>query len=108
MEKIDLSEIIGFEWDKGNKNKNKNKHNVEASEAEEAIDNDPVFIYDALHSQKEERYIALGITDERRFLFVSFTIRKKKIRVISARDQDKKEKTYYQTNRKGGKIYEKS
>ncbi|MBM3710461.1 MAG: BrnT family toxin [Actinobacteria bacterium] len=50
---------------------------------------------DIKHSQKEARYYALGKTDEDRFLYIVFTVRKKQIRIISARDMNKKERQVY-------------
>ncbi len=76
------------------------KHKVENSECEEVFFNNPVFLPDRLHSQIEDRYHAFGITNNGRFLLLAFTIRKNKIRVVSARNQDKKEKEYYQKNRR--------
>ena len=55
----------------------------------------PIFLENIKHSTKDEiRYYALGRTFKNRYLIISFTKRHDKIRVISARDQDKKEKNY--------------
>lgn len=101
--RIKLPKPIGFEWDKGNNEKNVTKHKVKITEGEEVFFNNPLLLYDKAHSQKEDRYLAFGITDNKRALIVSFTLRgeeEKKIRIISVRDQDKKEKEYYQTHKK--------
>lgn len=92
---IDLSKIEGFEWDKGNSVKN--KHKVEKDECESIFFNLPLIIFnDDEHSiQKEKRYGALGITNEQRKLAIYFTVRNNKIRIISARNQGKKEKEFY-------------
>lgn len=97
MEKgFDFNKLLGFDWDEGNINKNKEKHNVEYRECEEIFSNKPlVFIEDKLHSQTENRWGALGKTNKGRQLSVYFTIRKDKIRVISARDQSKKDRSAY-------------
>ena len=95
MAGIDFSKIDGFNWDKGNKDKNEIKHDVKPKECEEIFFNNPVFFKDETHSQKEERYAAYGISNERRLLMVIFTVRNNKIRVISARDQNKKELKEY-------------
>lgn len=88
----DLERCIGFEWDDGNQGKNWEKHRVSDGEAEELFFNDPLVAgVDVAHSQKEPRYFALGQTDDRRPLFVVFTIRKQLIRVISAREMTKRE-----------------
>ena len=93
---IDLSYIIGFEWDKGNQDRNKLKHNVAQNESEEVFFNKPIFLENIKHSTKDEvRYYVLGRTLENRYLMISFCKRQNKIRVISARDQDKKEKELY-------------
>lgn len=103
MEKtIDLSdlEINGFDWDIGNKEKNLVKHKVSNQEGEEVFFNEPVLIFqDAKHSQKEERLVAYGRTDKKRLLIVVFSIRKGLIRIISSRDQHKKERRVYEKNK---------
>jgi hypothetical protein len=53
-------------------------------------DGNKMFI-DKKHSELEKRHIILGKTFAGRLLFVVFTIRGSKIRVISARDLNKKE-----------------
>ena len=91
-----FSSIIGFEWDAGNLNKNWEKHQVSNSECEEVFFNAPLVARpDAAHSEQELRLCALGQTDERRPLFVSFTIRTNRIRVISARDMTRRELEVY-------------
>ena len=85
-----------FEWDKGNTGKNL-KHEVEDQESEEVFLDDHRFIFkDRVHSQGEERFRIIGKTKKNRLLFVAFTVRGKKIRVISARDINKKEVYLYE------------
>lgn len=85
-----------FEWDKGNIGKNK-AHNVEDKEAEEVfLDKEKVIYKDILHSKEEERFIILGETKGKRLLYVVFTYRKNRIRIISARDINKKEVAIYE------------
>lgn len=92
-----IHEAEGFEWDKGNINKNWKKHHVSAQEAEEVFKNEPkIILYDAKHSQTEERFSILGQTNKGRFLTIIFTMRENKIRIISARDQHKIEKRAYE------------
>ncbi|MBA3724710.1 MAG: BrnT family toxin [Candidatus Levybacteria bacterium] len=88
--------IFEFEWDKGNIEKNK-KHKVEDREAEEVLfDEGKVVLKDRIHSGVEERFILLGLTKKKRLLYIAFTKRNKKIRIISARDINKKEKHLYE------------
>lgn len=92
-----LPEPISFEWNKGNINKNLKKHNAADKEAEEVFSNKFLKIFqDIKHSQKEHRFVAYGITNASRKLTVVFTLRGQKIRVISARDQNKKERRVYE------------
>lgn len=93
----ELDEIEGFEWNEANSNKNKEKHNTEPKESEEAFFNKPiVFLKDPKHStQDEKRYGVLGTTNAGRKLAIFFTVRNKKIRVISSRDMGKKDKAIY-------------
>lgn len=91
-----LPEPIGFEWDEGNIGKNL-KHNVTDKESEEPFTNKPFKINpDTKHSQNELRFQALGKTNNKRLLFLSFTLRNNKVRIISARDASKKERREYE------------
>ena len=91
-----VKDALEFEWDKGNIGKNK-KHNVEDKEAEEIfLDDRKKTFKDKLHSGGEERFRVVGKTKKGRLLFVVFTMRKGKIRIISARDINKKEVSLYE------------
>jgi uncharacterized DUF497 family protein len=93
---MNIDEPVEFLWDLGNINKNLNKHNVTNEEIEQAFwDDDKKTLVDSLHSGTEERHILLGKTFAKRILFIVFTIRRGKIRVISARDFNKKELNLY-------------
>lgn len=91
-----LLKCEGFEWDQGNAEKNRIRHNVMQGECEQVFFNEPVLIYsDIKHSQEENRWYLLGTTDAERLLFVVFTVRKNRVRIISARDMNKKERDIY-------------
>lgn len=93
-----IKELIEFDWDGGNIGKNWKKHRVRNSEAEEVFfDENKKLFRDKLHSEGEPRYIILGKTKKDRLLYVVFTVRKNKLRIISSRDINKRE----------GKLYEK-
>lgn len=92
-----LSTIDGFEWDKGNITKNWDKHGVTHTECEEVFFNNPLIVKnDITHSTTEPRYYVLGKTQVHRRLFLVFTVRSNKIRVISARDMSNKERKIYE------------
>ena len=96
-----LQECIGFEWDQYNSKKNWEKHKVTPSECEQIFFNQPLIVTDDIkHSQVEQRFYVLGKTDLHRRLFIVFTIRNNMIRVISARNMNKKEKGGYEKHEK--------
>lgn len=92
-----LPDPSAFVWDRGNSKKNEHKHGVTDQESEEPFfDNKRKIFTDRLHSGKEERFRIVGKTKKRRLLFVVFTIRKGCVRIISARDINKKEVYLYE------------
>lgn len=96
---IDWERIVGFEWDEGNARKNADKHDVSQSEAEQAFFNEPLLMVpDLRHGLSEQRIHALGRADDGRLLHITFTLRAKetRIRVISARNMSRKERSYYE------------
>ena len=96
QEELILEQCVGFQWDAGNTDKNWINHKVTIIECEQIFFNQPLLITDDVkHSRTEKRYYVLGKTDMDRKLFIAFTIRKNLIRIISARDMNKKEKKNY-------------
>jgi uncharacterized DUF497 family protein len=86
----------GFDWDKANSDKNWLKHKVSKIECEQVFFNSPIIVADdEKHSDSEKRWFLLGRTDMNKKLFVVFTIRRNLIRVISARNMNKKERELY-------------
>lgn len=93
---VPIFSAIAFEWDDGNRHKNKIKHDVTIEECEQIFFNQPLLLLDDEgHSNAESRWYALGRTVSDRHLSIVFTIRKERIRVISARDMSKREQTIY-------------
>ncbi|HCC84122.1 MAG TPA: hypothetical protein DEP87_00325 [Candidatus Pacebacteria bacterium] len=91
-----LVSIMGFDWNEANQTKNYFKHAVSWQEVEEIFANQPLLILpDQQHSKNEIRYYALGRTNQNKQLLIVFTIRQNLIRVISARNQNKKERQTY-------------
>ncbi len=94
---FDLSKITGFDWDDGNARKNE-KHNVTMQESEQVFFNQSLLIVnDAKHISIETRYHALGKSNEKRLLHITFTLRENdtKLRVILARPISQKEEQFY-------------
>ena len=95
---VDLTRITGFAWDEGNARKNE-KHSVLPTEAEQVFFNPPLLLSDDVrHSQVEQRFHALGKTHGGRLLHITFAVREEaaKIRIVSARDMHRKERTIYE------------
>lgn len=101
-QKVSLPDVVEFEWDEGNLSHIK-KHDVEPKEAESVFYNRSVFFFDEKHSLQEDRYLAYGVNDLGRKLTIVFTFRKGRVRVISARDQSRKEGVVYSATRGNGK-----
>ena len=93
--KLVVRGLEGFDWDAANWRKSELKHGVAASEAEESLLNDPLCQVDSRHSDSEQRYVALGVTNQGRRLFVAFTVRRNRVRIISARPMSRKEGSIY-------------
>jgi uncharacterized DUF497 family protein len=95
----EFEEFAGFQWDQGNSNKNLTKHHVEDWECEQVFFNEPLLVFDdPQHSLVEKRWAAFGRTDGGRLLVVIFTRRGKLLRVISAREMNRKEILFYEEN----------
>jgi uncharacterized DUF497 family protein len=93
----ELSRCKGFDWDAGNAPKIWERHQVSPGEAEQMFFNRPLVAdTDPRHSGTEPRFLALGHSDAGRRLFVVFTFRDRQIRVVSARDMNRRERQEYE------------
>ncbi len=88
---------LEFEWDARKAKQNRKKHGVSFEEAS-TVFGDPLAltIPDPLHSEGEDRLITLGASSVRRLLVVVFTERADKIRIISARVANRRERKDYE------------
>lgn len=92
-----FEEPVEFVWDLGNRDKNWLKHQVSNQESEEVFEDQNKKIYkDPVHSDTEKRHVLVGKTKVDRLLFIVFTMRGKKVRIISARVLNKKERGLYE------------
>ena len=95
-----ITELREFEWDAGNSAKSWKKHSVRPTECEELFAERPLLVAEDLaHSDREPRLLALGQTRSGRQLLVVFTIRGQRLRVISARDMSRRERSVYEKAR---------
>ena len=91
--------VVGFDWDHGNREKCR-KHGVSIAVIERLF-HSPLGVFpDPAHSDSEERFKAIGRTEDGRAVFVVFTFRdhdgETLIRPISARYMRRKEIDYYE------------
>jgi uncharacterized DUF497 family protein len=88
---------LEFEWDANKARKNARFHGVTFEEAR-SVFADPlaVFLEDELHSEDEVRSLLIGHSSEARLLFIAFTDRDSRIRIISAREATRRERRQYE------------
>jgi uncharacterized protein len=91
---------LEFEWDPAKTELNLKEHGVSFDEATTVFrDTLSITIADPDHSDSEDRFIDIGMSHRGQLLVVSYTERKDKIRIISARRATRTErKSYEETN----------
>ena len=83
-----------FEWDDVKAEANLKKHKVDFYDAMRVFeDENRIEYYDSGHSGEEDRYCTIGLADD--VLFVVYTERREKIRLISARYATRRERSMY-------------
>jgi len=93
--------MLLFEWDADKARRNLEIHGVSFDEASTAFkDTLSLTIHDPLHSDEEERFILIGNSVMNHLLVVVHTERGEKIRIISARKANKKERKQYEEDAK--------
>lgn len=89
---------LNFEWDDNKNQINKKKHGVDFDEAKTVFyDVNALVIDDPEHSQDEERFVILGMSNKPNLLVVCHCYRRSEtvIRIISARKATKTETMQY-------------
>lgn len=85
---------LQFEWDEEKANINLKKHGIPFETAAKIfLDKNRIEIYDDKHSIDEDRYITIGLVND--ILFVVYTERYPKIRLVSARLATERERRLY-------------
>ncbi len=86
-----------FDWDDNKAESNKKKHGVSFAEAATAFsDPNAIEFLDAKNSEKEERWILVGLSARSHVLLVVFVEREEKlIRIVSVRKAVKEEMNQY-------------
>lgn len=92
-----------FEWDKLKESANIKKHGISFEEARTSFyDENAVQFFDPDHTDKEDRFILLGVSHKLNTLIVCHCFREEEttVRIISARKADKDEVNVYWSYRK--------
>ena len=89
-----------FDWDRNNLRKIR-AHKITREEAEQALSNDPIPIYEQ-DVEDERRFVYYGETNAGRLLAVIVTERGERIRVVTAYDLDGGQKRDYFKRRAEG------
>ena len=88
-----------FEWDPVKEKTNIGKHKITFTEAKSVFLDEFARIFpDHEHSDFEYREIIFGFSDKNRLLIVNFIERNDKIRIISSRKVNSKERALYENN----------
>lgn len=88
---------IKFEWDTAKARQNQHKHRVDFAEASTVFaDTLSITIPDPDHSEDEERWVTMGVSNRQRLLVVVHTEEDETIRIISARTADRLERRKYE------------
>ncbi len=88
---------IKFEWDPRKARRNLRKHGIGFDEASTVFaDTLSISIPDPSHSEDEERWVTMGLSNRRRLLVVVHTEEGEMIRIISARTADRLERRKYE------------
>ena len=89
---------LNFEWDEAKDRANQRKHGVSFAEARSVFfDDHAVEFYDDEHSEREDRFLLLGLSAKLRVLLVCHCLREggSVIRIVSARKATRKERGLY-------------
>lgn len=94
---------ITFTWDDNKARANEEKHGVTFEEAATVFDDEEAILFDDPdHSETEDRFLMLGISNRMRLLIVCHCCRRGEIvRIISARKATKNESNQYTLIHKG-------
>jgi len=88
---------VNFEWDPRKAAQNRRKHRVSFHEAA-TVFGDPLALtyHDPDHSDSEQRFLTVGISNADRLLIVAHADRGEGIRIISARKTTPSERKHYE------------
>jgi uncharacterized DUF497 family protein len=88
---------VDFEWDETKATSNLEKHGVSFEEAG-SVFADPLYVdfFDPDHSDEEQRYLIIGMSEAGRLLIVSYAERDDMVRIVTARELTASERKVYE------------
>jgi uncharacterized DUF497 family protein len=95
--------VVEFEWDPAKDRSNRRKHGLSFAEARRLFESgvDYLEIFDATHSEFEDRFIAIGPLDRGIVVVVYTEPEEGRVRIIGARPATKRERDLYRSHRGG-------
>jgi len=88
---------LRFEWDESKAEINKRKHGISFDEAQTVFTDDlSAMKPDVEHSNTEERFLIIGLSNKNRVIVVSYTERGDIIRLINARKATRNERKQHE------------
>lgn len=95
-----MTQLVGFDWDEGNRGKCE-KHGVSVAEIEDLFVRNALAVRpDPAHSATEVRFQAIGLTPAGRHVLIVYTLRhradRSRVRPISARNMHRREIARYE------------
>ncbi len=96
---LESQQGFSFDWDDGNSSKSLVKHGVSCEEVESVFyqpETIRVLGEQITPKANEPRYGLFGMTIKGKFVFVCFTLRGSGMRIISARELNRKERIAYE------------
>ena len=86
-----------YEWDAVKAAANVRKHHIAFEEAASVfLDPSALTFWDPDHSEEEDREITIGRSGRQRVLFVAYTARESRVRIISGRRATRQEQRQYE------------
>lgn len=90
-----------YDWDPAKSKANFIKHGIRFSEAVAALEDEHALTREDLHSDQEQRFVTLGLSDFGNLLVVVYTYREPDtIRIISAWRANRPQRLSYERNRR--------
>ena len=89
---------LRFTWDPKKAHANRQKHGISFEEAQSVFyDENAIEFYDDEHSEREDRFLLLGISSRLRLLMICHCYRESEgvIRIVSARKATQRESAHY-------------